>query len=152
MKTTRLAAFSLLALGVMLTTAWPDNQDSTNKNTENTEKKSTDLQRKLIGAWVLVGSPGDVHEPEPGARMKFWGEKHWVITQADPETGKVIFHHGGTYTLDGDKYTETITFANENTQQMIGEKLRFTVSVEDDTYTQIGDGNPFSEVWKRLER
>ena len=55
--------------------------------------------------------------------MKLWGEKHWVITQADPETGNVIYHHGGTYTLDGDKYVETITFANENTAPLIGKEL-----------------------------
>lgn len=151
MKTTRFAAFSLLAFGVMLTVAWPEGQDATGDAAENPEKFA-DLHQELLGAWVLAGTPGDVHEPEPGARMKFWGEKNWVITQANPETGIVIFHHGGTYTLEGDKYVETVTFANKNTRDMIGKELRFTISIEDDTYTQIGDGNSFSEVWKRLEK
>ena len=84
--------------------------------------------------------------------MKFWGEKHWVITQADPNTGETVFHHGGTYTLDGDKYVETLTFANENTAQLIGNEHRFTIKVDGDTYTQIGDGNPYTEIWKRLRK
>jgi hypothetical protein len=114
------------------------------------EGEKVDLSRSLIGAWVLVGEPGNVADPKPGARMKFWGAKNWVITQANPETGAVVFHHGGTYTLDGDKYVETITFANENTASLIKTELRFTIKVEGDTYTQLGDGNPYSEVWKRI--
>ena len=41
--------------------------------------------------------------------------------------------NASTFTLDGDKYEETVTFANENTLQMVGMKLKFTISVKDDT-------------------
>ncbi|WP_442511316.1 hypothetical protein SH528x_002988 [Novipirellula sp. SH528] len=110
---------------------------------------SASLQQQLLGVWVLAGEPDAEIEPQPGARMKFFGLGHWIITQSDPKTGQVIFHHGGTYSLDGDKYTEKLTFANENTMQMIGSEFKFTVTVKDGKYTQIGDGNPFSEVWSR---
>jgi hypothetical protein len=125
---------------------------SSHAQSPQAEKKAekADLSQALAGAWVHVGEPGNVADPKPGARMKFWGAKHWVITQADPDTGVVIFHHGGTYTLDGDKYVETITFANDNTAHLIKTQLRFTIKVDGDTYTQTGDGNPFTEVWKRL--
>ncbi len=82
-----------------------------------------ELRQSLLGAWVLLGKPGTKNEPTDGARMKFWGRGHWLITQADPQTGKVIFHHGGTYTLDGDKYEETIAFATETTKHLIGKKF-----------------------------
>src|SRR5262249_55808640 len=79
-------------------------------------KESTKLAKGLIGTWVLVGTPEKVGEaPKSGGRLKFFTGKHWVVTQAEPETGKVIFHHGGTYTLDGDNYAETIEYANEST-------------------------------------
>jgi hypothetical protein len=62
-----------------------------------------------------------------------------------------VFHHGGTYTLDGDNHAETIEYANENTAEMIGQTFRFKVKVEGDTYTQVGVGNPYSEVRKRVK-
>jgi len=110
------------------------------------------LAKELIGTWVLVGTPDEVGEiPSKGGRLKFITGRHWNITQADPETGLVIFHHGGTYTLDGDEYVEKIEFANENTKQLINKTLTHKIKVEKDTYTQIGVGNPYTEVWKRLK-
>jgi len=124
-------------------------KDDTAKASENTEKQ--DLRNSMLGAWVLMGKPGATEEPKKGARMKFWGHKHWVVTQSDPETGVVIIHHGGTYTLDGDKYVETVTFANENLKEGLGKELRFKIEVEGDTYRQFADGNPFTEEWRRLK-
>jgi hypothetical protein len=115
-------------------------------------KEPTKLAKELIGTWVLVGTPDKVDDaPKPGARLKFFTGKHWVITQADPDTGKVIFHHGGMYTLDGDNYAETIEYANESTAELIKNTLKFKIKVDGDKYTQIGDGNPYSEVWKRAK-
>jgi hypothetical protein len=112
--------------------------------------KPTKLAKDLIGTWVLVGTPDKIGEaPKSGARLKFITGKHWVVTQAEPETGKVLFHHGGTYTLDGDNYAETVEYANENTADLIKETFKFKIKVEGNTYTQIGVGNPFTEVWKR---
>jgi hypothetical protein len=113
-------------------------------------KEPTKLAKDLIGTWVLVGTPDKIGEaPKSGARLKFITGRHWVVTQADPETGKVLFHHGGTYTLDGDNYAETVDYANENTADLIKKTLKFKIKVERNTYTQIGVGNPYSEVWKR---
>jgi hypothetical protein len=63
----------------------------------------------------------------------------------------VIFHHGGTYTIDGDEMAETIEYANDNTAYLIGRTHKFKIKVEGDTYTQIGQNNEFTEVWKRKE-
>jgi hypothetical protein len=116
-----------------------------------TKKSEGSLNEKLVGTWVLVGKPGQVTEPpKSGGMLKFITGKHWCITQADPKTGKVTLHHGGTYTLDGDKYVETVEYANESTISMLRQKLTFTVKVDGDTYTQTGVGNPYTQVWKRL--
>ncbi|MEO8498735.1 MAG: hypothetical protein ABI614_27040 [Planctomycetota bacterium] len=116
---------------------------------QNAAADAPDLHNRLVGAWILRGKPDAIIEPKPGARMKFFSDHHWLITEADPETGKVIWHHGGTYTLDGNKLVTKTTFANESTMHMIGSEHRFTVKVDGDTYTQIGEGNPWTEVWKR---
>jgi len=110
------------------------------------------LAKDMIGTWVLVGKPGNVREaPEAGGRLKFRTGRHWTMTQANPDTGLTIMHDGGTYTLDGDKYVETIEYANQSTANDIGKSFMFTVKVEGDTMTQIGVGNPYTEVWKRLK-
>jgi len=112
------------------------------------EKPET-LRQQILGSWVLAGKPDAEVVPKPGARMKFFGLGHWFITEHHPDSGKVIYHHGGTYTLDGDRYVETFAFANENTKHLIGTKLVFKIKVEDGKYTQVGQGNSFTERWVR---
>ena len=123
-------------------------QDKDKPSSPETSK----LAKDLIGTWILVGTTDEVGEiPDKGGRLKFITGRHWTITQADPNTGLVIFHHGGTYTLDGNEYVEKIEYANENTKQLINKTLKHKIKVGKDTYTQIGVGNPYTEVWKRLK-
>ena len=110
------------------------------------------LAENLIGTWILVGEPGKVSEaPATGGRLKFFTGRHWCITQADPTNGLTIYHHGGTYTLNGDQYAETVEYANESTRSLIKKTFNFTIKVEGDTLTQIAIDNPWTEVWKRVE-
>jgi hypothetical protein len=116
------------------------------------EAEPSQLAKDLIGTWVMVGTPDKIGEaPETGGRFKFRTGKYWNITEADPKTGEVVFHHGGTYTLDGDEYVETVKYALPNTKDIINQQFKFKVKVEGDTYTQIGIGNEFNEVWKRAK-
>jgi hypothetical protein len=110
------------------------------------------LSNELIGTWVLVGAPGKVQEPPAtGGRLKFLTGKYWTVTQADPKTGMTLFHHGGTYELEGNSYIEKIEYANRNTTNLIGKSFKFTATVEGDTLTLVGDGNSMKEVWKRAK-
>ena len=115
------------------------------------DDKPSKLAHDLVGAWVVVGTPGKVEAPKPGATVKFIAGGHWAITEADPKTHVVVYHHGGTYTLDGDTYVETVEYANESTGSMINEKFRFKIKLEGETLTQTGLGNPYTEVLKRLK-
>ncbi len=110
------------------------------------------LAKEMIGTWALAGTPDNVEEPPAnGGRYKFFTGKHWTVTEADPESGEVIYHHGGTYTLDGDTYEETILYSTKNNAGLIKQAFKFKVKVEGDTYTQVGVGNPYNEVWKRAK-
>ena len=110
------------------------------------------LARDLIGTWILAGTPNRFDErPSAKGPFKFFTGRYWTFTQADPATGKVVYHHGGTYTIDGDNYTETINYANESTAHMIGQTLRFKLKIEGDTLSQTGIGNPYAQVWKRAK-
>ena len=123
------------------------------------EEKTSDaaapsqLAKDLIGTWILVGKPGEIAQaPAAGGRLKFFTGAHWCITQSAPKNGVVIFHHGGTYTVKGNDYLETVVeYANQNTTNLIGHTSKFTIKIEGDTLTQIGIGNPWNEVWKRAK-
>jgi len=99
-----------------------------------------------------IQSIWELEEKDGSKRLKYIVGGMWTITQADPETGKVIFHHGGNYTIEGDTYVETVEFANENTADLVGAKHTFRVSVKGDQLTQVGVGNPWTEAWTRVER
>jgi hypothetical protein len=116
------------------------------------DEKPSKLAKDLIGAWGLAGTPDNPEDaPKKGGPIKFFTGKYWCVTHPDAETGKVIHHHGGTYTLDGDEYAETIQYAGESTASLINQTMKFKIKVEGDTYTQIGVGNDYNEVWKRLK-
>jgi hypothetical protein len=113
---------------------------------------TSQLAKDMIGTWIRAGTPDKIEDPPPNkGHLKFLMGKHWTFTEADPETDKVVYHHGGTCTLDGDEYAETIKYANENTANMIGQTFKFKLKVEGDTLTQVGIGNPYTEVWKRAK-
>lgn len=112
----RAAVLSLLALAIptaLLVSRAADKPDA--------PAASSQLARDMMGTWVLIGKPGKVREaPEAGGRLKFRTGRHWTMTQANPDTGLTIMHDGGTYTLEGDKYVETLEYANESTASDIG--------------------------------
>jgi hypothetical protein len=111
------------------------------------ETEPSKLQDDLIGAWTVAESPVG-QEVTDGRFLKFFGRKHWATSHSD-EDGGVTYYHGGTYTLDGDTYEETVEFATGQSTQLVGQKFKFKIKVEGDTYTQTGIGNPYNEVWNR---
>ena len=143
------ACYPLYCLIAVLLFGAPCNALETATSQPQEVEVAPDLSQQILGAWVVAGRPNAEVEPKPGTRMKVFSRHHWFITEYDPDTGEVIHHHGGTYTLDGNKYLEKVTFANEPSWHMIGSEFRFTIKIEDGKYTQIGDGNPWTEVWKR---
>ncbi|PQO43429.1 hypothetical protein C5Y97_00510 [Blastopirellula marina] len=152
MHKNRLSILALTATCVLLAWGVTVAEEAAKETPEQPAAEApVDLRSQMLGAWALVGPPDSTEKPQPGARMKFWGLDKWVITQSDPKTGEIIYHHGGSYTLDGDNYVETFEFANENTKFLIGKKLKFKIKIDGDSYIQIGDGNDFNERWIRLK-
>ena len=110
------------------------------------------LANDMIGTWVHVGRPGQVRAaPAEGGRLKFRTGRHWTLTHADPDTGLVTEHFGGTYTLNGSEYVETQDYGDATWMRENGQSWKFTVKVEGDMMTQIGIGNPYTEVWQRAK-
>lgn len=114
---------------------------------------ASDLGKQLIGAWVLVGTPDHVGKaPSSGGRIKIFTGAHFCMTQAESKHGVVLFHHGGTYSLNGNAYHETLEFAGPPTINMVGKTNgNFTLKIDGDKLTSIGLDNPWKEVWQRLK-
>ena len=139
------AAIALVVPAVMAARLRAD--DETTKPTAETSK----LAQDLIGTWILCGTPDNEQEPPAsGGRLKFFTGKHWTVIETD-EDGAVIENHGGTYTLNGDEYVETVKYGTANAATVIGQSFKFKVTVEGDKFTQVGNGNPYSEVWRRAK-
>lgn len=129
--------------------------ESETKNTPEPRAAPTgqsQLAEDMIGTWVLVGTPDHVGEPQAaGGQLKFFTGRHWVVTQADPNTGVVIHHHGGTYTLNGDECIERTEYANPGTMYLIKHAATFKARIDGDVLTYVGIGNPWRQVWKRVK-
>ncbi len=108
------------------------------------------LAKELVGTWVLLGQPGKIAEPPAtGARFKICTENRWTNAQADAQGGKTV-HKGGTYTLAGDIYEETVEFDNGEKGTFVKQSFKFTATIQGDTLTLIGIGNPWREVLRRV--
>jgi hypothetical protein len=118
------------------------------EETIKAEAEPSQLAKDLIGTWELVGRPDG--QAIDANSLKFFTGKHWIVTLFD-DNGQIQYTHGGTYTVDGDQYAETIKFAGGETATLVGQTFRFKITVEGDKYTQIGIGNNYDEVWHRAK-
>jgi hypothetical protein len=110
-----------------------------------------DLAGKLIGTWKLAeastpGSPSGI-----GTRLKLFTGTHWCVVQPDPNSGEIVFQHGGRYTLEGDKVKTSTDFAGDSTKSMIGRPGTFTIQIDGDTMKQTDAQGVFNETWKRVK-
>jgi hypothetical protein len=111
--------------------------------------KSKSVAEKIVGTWVLAetkrpGTPSGI-----GTRLKFYTGTHWMITQPDPKTGEVVFHHGGKYSIDGSTFSSTTDFAGAKTISQIGNAGRSKIEIDGDTLKQIDSEGVWNETWKR---
>jgi len=152
-KTTSIRLIMQAAVLALLALAIPLVCKSQNLNgTPAAATAPSQLANDLIGTWVEIGTPGHVGEaPAAGGRFKFRTGNHWILTRADPTIGLVVETFGGTYSLNGDEYVETQGYGDATWRKDNGKSFKFTVKVEGDIMTQTGVGNPYTEVWKRVQ-
>jgi Cu/Ag efflux protein CusF len=112
------------------------------------------LNQQLVGTWRLVKQGNQSVLGTPSAqRLRFYTGTQWNITQADAQTKRVIFHHGGTYSLNNQtgRMVSTVNYAIESGASRLNTVSNFQITVQGDTYTQVGLDNPFTETWERVK-
>ena len=112
-----------------------------------------------LGTWQLASfkygtnQPGFTDFPQSQRRIKLITETHFTWIQFDATTKKVSGTAGGTYSLSGNTYTETIDFGL-GMDTYFGQKHAFTIRVEGDKLFLSGslaDGLKIEEVWQRVK-
>ena len=107
----------------------------------------------LTGVWELVSGEWTMQDstyvlPGPGMKMKsmkYYARDHFFcIGMNAPGIDRYAF--SGTYKIDGESYTETVTYS---TGGNIGEVYPLKFKVSGDTLKLKGDW--FHETWKRVE-
>ena len=106
----------------------------------------TQPPKGIIGVWAFVSNVGEAASTDK--KTKIILDKHWMFSQPDPTNNLTLFHHGGTYLLDGNSYAETIDYANASTGGYLGKTFKYEVNIKGDTMVLKG---PYSEIWKRVK-
>jgi len=111
-----------------------------------------------MGTWKLASynygtSSGFIPVPKGDQHIKLITATHFMWAETDSATRKVWSMAGGTYTLNGNTYTESIDFGI-NMDSYLGHNETFTLKVEGDLLFMSGilnDGYKVEEIWQRVK-
>jgi len=126
-----------------------------------TGKKEISVERtnSLLGTWELklykYGSSNSAFTPASTVtgRFKMITDTHFMWVSYDKTSKIVLSSAGGTYTLEGDKYTESIDFGL-GMNSYLGTKPTYTIKTEGDKLFLTGnltEGYQIEEVWERVK-
>ena len=109
----------------------------------------------VIGAWDLIYAkqvandttvatfPGDYQ----GSQVKMWCNNYWMFTgQYKQDTVVTDAFGGGSYTLEGIVYKETIRY--HSSADFVGQTFRMRIVVQNDTLIQVWPADEMGEVDK----
>jgi hypothetical protein len=85
--------------------------------------------------------------------IKLITENRFLWVTYDSTTKKILESAGGSYTLDGDNYVESIDYGF-NMDSYLGSKTNFKIKVEDGMFYVRGlldDGYKIEEIWQKVE-
>jgi hypothetical protein len=113
---------------------------------------------KLEGTWELVsykyveGTPfRDVTKDH--REIKLMTGSHFVWVSYDVRKKKPTSVGGGRYSLEADKYTEELDFADKRSEDLVGKPQSFKATIEDDRWLHSGvlsNGLKIEEIWRRV--
>jgi hypothetical protein len=103
----------------------------------STQQKSPNIE----GAWKLVTiiycDSNKIFVIPPGnwSQMKMWSKDHWAFVGASiQDTTTYNNYGGGSYTLKGNRYDETIVY--HSGKEMIGQTIKMIIEIKKDTLFQ----------------
>jgi hypothetical protein len=108
----------------------------------------------LDGAWKLSQKKGDAKASPTGATaIKIIAGGRFAVVYFDQEEKKFIGTYGGTYTLSGNRYTETYDFNTWDSTQ-VGTSATLSHTLAQDRWQLSGSraaGPKGKETWQRID-
>jgi hypothetical protein len=135
-----LSGFALGLIGLLLSPGATPAQTTTPRTED-----------RLVGTWECIS-------PELGngyRHIKHVTPTHFTWVTYNRETMVPLYVAGGTWSLEGDIYTERIQFAGEAHEALRGKEYRFTLKLEGDRWflkSTPGSELAVDEVWKPATR
>ena len=135
-RTFRMAGLGLAALTALALMVLPA------RNVRSQAEQRGDKPSPIEGAWRLVEQKnGDAQEyqklPEGTEEIKYvtGGRFIWTVVK----DGRIQAAAGGRYTVDKDKYTETIEYTHgEGQEALVGKTFDFTWKLDGNTWLHVG--------------
>ena len=109
----------------------------------------------VVGAWDLIYAKQVVNDstvatfPDTyqGSQVKMWCNNYWMFVGGfSQDTVKSDGFGGGSYTLEGIVYKETIKY--HSSPDYVGQTIRMRIVVANDTLIQVWPANEMGEVDK----
>jgi len=99
--------------------------------------------RQVVNASIVATFPDDYQ----GNQVKMWCNNYWMfVGEFLTDTVKYDGFGGGSYTLEGIVYKETIKY--HNTDDYVGKTIRMRIVVANDTLIQVWPADEMGEVDK----
>ncbi len=134
---------------------------------------STNSDIDLVGSWELVSYMNQNESlwsdyPDFVGYIKHITPTHFVWVKYNADGDEVMSEGGGTYSLEGNTYTENIEFMYPSGSKQVGTSLPFTVEMKDGKWYHTGyvkkietdpatgkstvtDSTLIREIWKKYE-
>jgi len=117
------------------------------------------LAAKLVGTWKLVSFKADGVESDLPKRLtvlKHITPTHMTWIRIQPDTGEVVTMAGGTWKIEGDKFSDTPSYASGDAGKIVkGGTHTFTCKIVGNRWYHNGalaTGLKLEEVWELVER
>ena len=123
---------------------------------------TAELKKKTIsitGTWQLASykygssSSSFIDVPQGQKRLKLITDNYFTWVSYDTNSNRIVSSAGGTFTLVGDTYTESIDFGL-GMDSYLGNKPAYKIKVEGDMFFlsgQLTENYKIEEIWQRVK-
>ena len=109
------------------------------------EKNKENNPNQFIGVWKNI-------TPDAIEMIKIITKERWIWTYT--HENKIVYSLGGSYTFDGETYTESIEYGTPNMNSYyLGDKSIFKAKFEGNKMYIVGGNQKetYDQVWERVE-